>query len=278
MTRGRGLLVAVALVATACSHGRGKATASTTTVPAATTTTATPDSSLPTLPPTTTATTTAPTAASTAGGATVLGPHGALLSAPPPPGTQSNAPEGADCHSLGDPGWTVSACASFTFPDATRAWLVEERTAAGGAKGWRVYVLHFSQGKGAWLMDLWYKDDTGTTVNSAKVVTADLTRTGKASLVVGFRYPGSGAILAYDVVANFDSGASAAPTVAFHRELPHGQASVETGQLVDYAAQYPNGEPNCCPAYFIESRIAERGGRWVATPAGRVPNAGAGDF
>jgi len=258
--------VVVTLALTACSAGNRS---SAQILPS----TSTSGSSLTTLAaPSTTSTATTlgvPTNLAVATG------QGALLAAPPPPVTQSPAGPQAGCRQLGDPGWAVSSCNKMSFPDASRVWLVEHRPGPATTDAWRVLLLHFSLGKGVWLVDLWYKDDQGDTVLDIKVVSGDVTGTKAPALVVGYRLLGSGSILDYDVIATLDS---ATPSVAVHRALSHGQATVGSGQIIDYEARYPNGEPNCCPAYFQKSSVHYRAPNWVVTPLGHVAAASTGDF
>ena len=70
--------------------------------------------------------------------------------------------------------------------------------------------------------------------------------------VVGERHSGTGRILDYDIV----TGLGGTPRVAAHREVYHGAIKVYPGQLIDdYQAEYPHGEPNCCPSYIQQTVV-----------------------
>jgi hypothetical protein len=237
----------------------------------------TPDTA-PTVPPTGAPgpTSTLPTASE----GTRVSASGALLAVAPAPTVQSIEPSTADCTKLGDPGWTVQ-CGKVDMVGGRRAWLVEQRH-SGGLLEWRTRVVSWSEDKGAWLIDLAYPaaDDNPAAPGSREfaavtVKGADLTGDGKAELVFGFRSSGSGAILAYDVVT--DHGDAPARVVA-SRDLAHGQASIANGLITDYAAQYPNNEPNCCPAYVQESTVYWSRDGFRAVAGERVQNTPRGDF
>jgi hypothetical protein len=231
----------------------------------------------------TSSTTTAPPPPSTTSpddppppGSTPANAAGALLAAPPPPVTQSTAPPDASCEALGDAGWTVKACGTAALDGGPRVWLVEHRAVPGIAtEAWRALVLQWSQGRGAWLVDLQYKDDDAGLIFDINVLPSDLTGDGRPELVFGFHFTGSGSLLGYDVVTGTPAGA---PAVAVHRELSHGAAQVSEGGITDYDARYPNNEPNCCPAYVQQSTVSEHGGAWFVTEVARVDAAGAGNL
>jgi hypothetical protein len=130
--------------------------------------------------------------------------------------------------------------------------------------------VHFSQGKGAWLLDLRHTDDAGQTVTGVRVRKGDLTGDGKPELVFGFRISGSGAILAYDIVVDSAGGD---PRVAASRELSHGQATVAAPVVNDREAKYPpstSRSPHRAGPARTGPRAAE-GAPAVARPAWRRP-------
>jgi hypothetical protein len=263
------LVVAIAaVVAVVETRDSGDDASPATSHPSTSTTSSTTSTTVATSP------TTPPPPGSVAADAT-----GALLAAPPPPVTKSTAAPTADCHVLGDGGWSVAACATVTMAGGERAWLTEHRTVAGSATdAWRAYVLHWSQGKGAWLVDLRFEDDAAAQVLGVDVIADDLTGDAKPELVFGFHYTGSEDVLGYDVVADGFGGAGDDATARVHRELAHGAAMVGGGKITDYGAQYPNGEPNCCPAYVQESTVSYQGGAWYVAPVARRNAAGPGNL
>jgi hypothetical protein len=200
---------------------------------------------------------------------TVVTSQGATLEAAPQPTVQSTQGPSTDCHGLGDAGFTVDDCGRVEMAGGTRVWLVETKPATAASapfKPLRAYVMHFSQGRGAWLVDLRHADDAGQTVTGVRVREADLTGDGKPELVFGFRVSGSGAILAYDIVVDSAGGD---PKVAASRQLSHGQATVAAPVINDREAKYPNGEPNCCPAFIQKSTVSFSGGSFRVVETGR---------
>jgi hypothetical protein len=255
--------VGVGIVVTSDDGDEAASTSSTTTTSSSTTTTTA-------APPTTTNQVKFPPNITPADGG------GALLSAPPPPVTQSTESPDVDCNALGDAGWTVKACGTASMAGGERVWLVEHKPVPTSAtEAWRTLVLQWNQGKGAWLVDLEYRDDDASVVLDINVLESDLTGDGKPELVFGYHFSGSGSILGYDVVA---STPGAAPAVAVHRELSHGAALVAEGVITDYDAKYPNNEPNCCPAYIQMSTVSYDAGTWYVAGVASVAAAGAGNL
>jgi len=187
---------------------------------------------------------------------TVMSAEGALLEQAPQPSVQSTEGPDSDCALLDDAGWTVGGCGLVEMAGGPRVWLTESRP-SGPFKEWRAFVLHWSQGKGAWLTDL--RLSTGDGIAEINVRTADLTADGKPEVVFGFHMTGSGSILAYDVVVD---GPGDLAVVGAARGLSHGRATVETGKITDYEAKYPNNEPNCCPAFIQVAEVTYSGGEF----------------
>ncbi len=163
----------------------------------------------------------------------------------------------------------------------SRVWLVEKKPQPP-ATLWRASVVTWSQGKGAWLVDLLFSNEQGLTPGkqpgvdlvSVNVKAADLTGDGKDELVFGFRSSGTGGYLAYDIVTDAVGGA---PKVAASRNgLTKGQASVAGGTVTEYAAP-ASGSPSL-PTTFEKSIIQYSGGAFRIQPAGQVPAPGPGQL
>ena len=227
-------------------------TSEATTVPAPATTTPAPPAT--TTPPTT----------------VVVSPNGAFLQPVPQPSTQSTQPPTADCHSLGDTGWTVAQCNTFnqTGPSGTSVVvaLIEKKKGSGPSNAWRAYMLHFSQGKGTWLRDLAYADDNGVQVVTASYVAKDMKGDGFDEVVFGFRLQGSGSYLDYDIVDGMFSGVH----VGAHRSLARGQAKVTAGGVSDWQGLSDGS--------YQQSKVGWNGAAWVLTTGPRIGTPGAGDF
>jgi hypothetical protein len=141
-----------------------------------------------------------------------------------------------------------------------------------------VFVAHRNPVSGAWVKDLSFLDADASVVNEVTTMVADLTGDGVPELVLGLRGVGTAQPLGVEVVSF--GGGGTAPSVLAHRDLSHGQARLDGSVLVAQAAQYPNGEPSCCPAFWQETRIsydADRGA-FVGTPSGRLPAPESGEF
>jgi hypothetical protein len=176
---------------------------------------------------------------------------GAQLSVAPAPTVQSAQGPTAACTALATTGWTVTQCQSFALTGGHQAYLVE-RQGSGATATWHAFVMHFSTGNGTWLVDLRKVSTTPGELQNIHVVATDLTADGVPDLVVGERHSGTGQILDYDIV----TGLNGTPHVAAHREVYHGALKVYPGQLIDdYQAEYPHGEPNCCPGYIQQTVV-----------------------
>jgi hypothetical protein len=243
---------------------------STSTVPASTATALGPSTVPPTsaVPPSTDAP--APVGA-------VLSGSGSFLAPPPSsPAVQSTQPATADCTALGDAGWTVE-CGRVTMAGGARVWLVERKPQAPTTV-WRAFVLTWSQGSGAWLVDLMFANDGAgpgkvpeLDLTSVKVKAADLSGDGRPELVFGFRSVGTGQYLSYDVVT--DSPTSGPSVGASRQGLAKGQATVANGAITEYTAAYPNNEPTCCPPYVEKRTVEFVGGSFRLVDRGQVPEA-----
>jgi hypothetical protein len=165
-------------------------------------------------------------------------------------------PADTDCQYLGEYGWTVTQCLS----NEQIAYVIEKRP-VGGATAWRAGILRFEGGTG-WVPELGYADDAGTELTGIKLRTVDLDGNGLKEGVIAFHHQGTGNLLAYDIVSS--------TTVVGHRELSHGAALVSEHDIVDISAEYPNDEPNCCPAYLQQSKVTATGSHITVTSIARL--------
>lgn len=84
------------------------------------------------------------------------------------------------------------------------------------------------------------------------------------ALVVGYRYAGTGQVLDYEVVV-------AGPRVAARRDgLQRGSVRIRAGAITEYAADYPNDEPTCCPPRYTRSELIRDGSRYRLVRRGFV--------
>jgi hypothetical protein len=90
------------------------------------------------------------------------------------------------------------------------------------------------------------------------VLASDLTGDGVPELLVGFRSLGEADLLEFDIVG-YDE--DAVPQVLAHPDpASKGSVIVSAGTVQEYSAQYPNGEPLCCPPTFLRRTIAFQDG------------------
>jgi hypothetical protein len=174
----------------------------------------------------------------------------------------------ADCHLLIEPGW-AGDCASVQMAGGTVDWVVQHRPVTGSCcEAYVIRMFTYSGEAGGWVVRLEARDDQAAKWSGAAVKEEDLTGDGAVELIAGFRFQGSGLILAYDLVT--DQSGSTLAVAAHSGQLSHGSALVGSGRVDDYSAQYPNNEPNCCPPYFEHRAIQWNGSAFAATDAGRV--------
>ncbi len=161
------------------------------------------------------------------------------------------------CQLLHEYGWTVTQCVS-----SEEVAYVVEKKAVQHKSAWRFGVLQFEDGTG-WVPVLGYADDTGDDVTTITLRTTDLDGNGLSEGVVGFRHQGTGDLLAYDILSGTE--------VVGHRgDLAHGIVTVNDDSITEVSAQYPNDEPNCCPAYLQRTVITASGARITAQDLARL--------
>ena len=255
-------MVLATVVSTACGSGDG-GNEDAAVGAAGGTTLSTPSTSAVAPPSTAPGAATVTTGGGTVDGAALTTAVATLKPAPQPTVFFSGGGPDADCRTIVEAGWTID-CGRVDMAGGSRTWVVQTRAMGTGTEG-RAAVVHWSQGKGAWLTDLTYSG-TPSELQAIKVRAADLTGDGKAEVVFGFHRTGSGSILTYDIVG--DSVANG-PVVLAARDLSHGRATVEPGKITDYQAAYPNNEPNCCPAYIQVSTVTYAAGTFRAVPTTR---------
>jgi hypothetical protein len=200
---------------------------------------------------------------------TPIGFDGALVEPSSLP-VETSAGEGASCDDIVDSGWVVDDCGAV----ANYAWVVSRRgEIAQPGTGWQAYIAYFDPDQGSWVKLLSYTDVAGDAVTSITGRAASLS--GSEDVIFAYRSPGTGDILSYDII-----GTTSDPTVLAHREISHGTASLDGNAILDTEAQYPNDEPNCCPAYFQQSRVSyrESDGQFVVTPVAQLQEPSPGDF
>jgi hypothetical protein len=141
------------------------------------------------------------------------------------------APTSATCAALITPG-TLGGCGEVIVADQRVVWVVEQAATPTGAPAFSVRISTFVP----------------------DVLAADLTGDGVQELLVGFRSIGEDQTLEYDIVGYSEI---AVPEVLAHPDpAPKGSVVVSGGTIQEYSAQYPNGEPVCCPAGYLRQSIA----------------------
>lgn len=177
----------------------------------------------------------------------------------------------APCQSLVTPG-LLGECDEVQAGATRVVWVVERAIAPGGATAHTVRLFTFVADAGGWVEWLQASDPAGDRWTDVNVLQSDLTGDGVQELVVGFRGTDELSTLEYDIVGY---GQQAVPQVLAHpNPSPRGAVVVSGAQIQEYAAQFPNGEPPCCPSQFLLSTIEFQEGFFRVTSSAPVlPNA-----
>jgi hypothetical protein len=163
------------------------------------------------------------------------------------------APATTPCQGLVSAG-TLGECGEVLVAGGRVLWVVERSTITTGATALRARVFTHVPDAGGWVEWLQAADPAGERWTDVNVLAADLTGDGVSELLVGFRGIGDGQALEYDIVGYGQDGL---PVVLAHPETPaRGAVVVSAGQVQEYGAQYPNGEPACCPSAYLLRMIA----------------------
>jgi hypothetical protein len=163
------------------------------------------------------------------------------------------APISATCAALITPG-TLGDCGEVIVADQRVVWVVEQAATPTGAPAFSVRISTFVPDENGWVEWLQASDPAGERWSDVNVLAADLTGDGVQELLVGFRSIGEDQTLEYDIVGYSEI---AVPEVLAHPDpAPKGSVVVSGGTIQEYSAQYPNGEPVCCPAGYLRQSIA----------------------
>jgi len=163
------------------------------------------------------------------------------------------APAAAPCQSLVSAG-TVGECGEVLVAGGRVIWVGVRSTTTTGATTLRTRVFTFVPDAGGWVEWLEASDLAGERWSDINVLATDLTGDGVSELVVGFRGVDEAQTLEYDIVGYGQNGL---PMVLAHPESPmRGVLIVSGGQVQEYGAQYPSGEPACCPPSYLRRTIA----------------------
>jgi hypothetical protein len=159
---------------------------------------------------------------------------------------------GAPCQTLVSAG-SIGECGEVAVAGGRVIWVVERAATTTGATSVSVRVFAFVPSAGGWVEWLQASDPTGERWIDVNVLATDLTADAVPELLVGFRGVGDIQPLEYDIVGYDPSGL---PVVLAHPDpSARGAVVVAAGQLQDYGAEYPNGEPACCPPSYLHRTI-----------------------
>ncbi len=179
-------------------------------------------------------------------------------------GDQSVIPFGPDapCEDL-VAGSTNGSCLQSEMAGGTAYVLISREPTAGCCESTKVDVVTYDATAGGWVVWLQAEDPDGSKWASVDAVNWDMMKDGKFVMIVAFHGQGSGSILSYNMVV-FPAGGH--PTVGAHPDpSSHGAAHLEGHQIDEYRAEYPNGEPDCCPPYFLHRTIRYVNGAFRVT-------------
>ena len=195
-------------------------------------------------------------------------PTGTVVETPPPEqapaiGTQGRVlregdrpvfavPSTVACQSLIEPG-VLGECGEVLVGGQRVVWVVQQSATATGTPAFGVRIFTFVPDAGGWVEWLQASDPTGERWSDVNVLAADLTGDGVDELLVGFRGVGDLLRLDYDIVGY---GQDAVPEVLAHPDpSDRGSVVISGGAILEYSAQYPGGEPACCPPSFLLQTI-----------------------
>jgi hypothetical protein len=177
-------------------------------------------------------------------------------------------PAASPCQALVAAG-SLGECGEVPVAGGRVIWLVERSATAAGATSIRARVLTFVPDAGGWVEWLQAADPTGDRWTDVNVVPSDLTGDGLPELLVGFRGGDELQTLEYDVVG-YDQGGL--PRVLAHPEAAaRGVVVLSSGGLQEFAAEYPSGEPACCPPSYLRRTIAYDDGFFRVIASETVP-------
>ena len=163
------------------------------------------------------------------------------------------APSNAPCAALVTAG-TLGECGEVVVGGQRVVWVVEQATTPTGAAAFAVRISTFVPDEGGWVQWLEASDPAGERWSDVNVLATDLTSDGVQELLVGFRSVGEAQTLEYDIVGYSEN---AVPEVLAHPDpAAKGSVIVSAGTVQEYAAQYPNDEPVCCPPSYLRRTIA----------------------
>jgi hypothetical protein len=131
---------------------------------------------------------------------------------------------------------------------------VQRGTTPAGSPALTVRLFTFVPEEAGWVEWLQAADPTGERWVDVNVIESDLTGDGVLEMLVGFRGPGEEATLEYDIVGYTQENL---PEVLAHPDpTTKGAVVVSAGAIQEYGAQYPGGEPICCPPSYLRRQIA----------------------
>jgi hypothetical protein len=177
----------------------------------------------------------------------------------------------APCQSLVSPG-LLGECGEVPVAGTRVVWVVQRDTTPDGSSAFAGRVFTFVPDAGGWVEWLQASDPAGERWSDVNVLPADLTGDGVPELLFGFRELDERLTLEYDIVGY---GQNNLPQVLAHpNDAARGSVVVAGGEILEYAAQYPNDEPACCPPEFMRRTIAfEQGFFRVMATETVLPNA-----
>lgn len=158
----------------------------------------------------------------------------------------------AACSTLLEPG-TIGECGEVSVGGQRVIWVVQQGATPTGAPAFAARVFTFVPDEAGWVEWLQAADPTGELWAGVNVLESDLTGDGVPELLVGFRAIGEEATLEYDIVGYSQGNL---PEVLAHPDpATKGVVVVSAGTIQEYGAQYPGGEPICCPPSYLRRTI-----------------------
>ena len=159
----------------------------------------------------------------------------------------------APCEALLEAG-TLGQCGEVSVGGQRVIWVAQQGATPTGTPAFTVRIFTFVPEEAGWVEWLQAADPAGERWADVNVLESDLTGDGVAELLVGFHSIGEEATLEYDIVGYTQQNL---PEVLAHPDpTTKGVVVVSAGTIQEYGAQYPGGEPVCCPPSYLRRSIA----------------------
>ncbi|HEY7660973.1 MAG TPA: hypothetical protein VIC58_10285 [Actinomycetota bacterium] len=161
------------------------------------------------------------------------------------------------CNALIEPG-ALGECGEVDVAGQRVVWVIQQGATPTGTPTFRTRVFTFVPAAAGWVEWLEASDPAGEQWVDVNILETDLTGDGVMELLVGFRGIGETQMLDVDIVGYTQANL---PVVMAHPDPAiRGSVVASAGAIQEYSAQYPAGEPVCCPPSYLHQTIGYEDG------------------